>query len=306
MAITFKIPNRTHEEFGSSLNKLLQILSGLNNCSDNTIVLDFNDARMLNPFFLGGLACAINYYEQHDKSFSLNYSENYNISSYLNTIYFPKSLTPEPGVEYKFIDNLEKYREKTFIPIITFPTGNDKGHSHVRENILSAVSAILKNQLKFSDKNLIPISYLIDEMTHNINDHSQADRGLIFAQYYPSSNYVDLCICDTGIGIYNSYKKSQKFHPRNEEEAIEFAINGRSTKDRPEARGFGISTSRHMLVNGLKGKFFIMSGNTAYIQTIEKKGIINFPDTFFYQGNYVALRIPTIIEASFNIYNYVE
>src|SRR5690606_32833445 len=100
-------------------------------------------------------------------------------------------------------------------------------------------------------------SYLIDEMTHNINDHSQAEQGFIFARYYPASNYIDVCICDGGIGIYESYSKSPKFHPQSEQEAIEFAINGRSTKDRPEARGFGIPTSRDMLVNGLKGKFYL-------------------------------------------------
>ena len=103
-----------------------------------------------------------------------------------------------------------------------------------------------------------------------------------------------------------SYQKSQKFHPENEREAIEFAINGRSTKDRPESKGFGISTSRDMLVNGLKGKFFLLSGNTAYIQTTENKGIIDIPDNFFYQGNYVALRVPTLIDPAFNLYNYVE
>jgi len=46
-------------------------------------------------------------------------------------------------------------------------------------------------------------------------------------------------------------------------EAINSAANGVSTKNRPEAegRGFGISTSFDMLVNGLKGKYAVMSGN---------------------------------------------
>lgn len=306
MAITLTIPGRTHEEFGHSLNKLLRLLSDLHNSDGNHIILDFNNARMLNPFFLGGLACAIRHYEQKGKNFELIHQNNYNISSYLQAICFPGTFTPVPGSEVAFMETLEQYKEKRYIPIIAFPTGSDSAISQVRENVLSAVSSILKRQLNFSEKNLVPISYLIDEMTHNINDHSQAEQGFIFAQYYPASNYIDVCICDGGIGIYESYSKSPKFHPQSEQEAIEFAINGRSTKDRPEARGFGISTSRDMLVNGLKGKFYLMSGKTAYIQTIERKGIINFPDTFLYQGNYIALRIPTIIDSNFNFYNYVE
>ena len=306
MAAIITIPTRSHEEFGHSLNKLLRVLSDLHACVDNRIILDFNNATMLNPFFLGGLSCAIHFYKENGKVFELSKLNNYNISSYLKAIHFPNRLTPMVEEEEAFMETLDNYKEKRYIPIIAFPTGGDSAISQMREKILSAISGILKKQLNFSEKNLAPVSYLIDEMTHNVNDHSQSPNGSIFAQYYPASNYIDLCICDDGIGIYKSYNKSLKFHPRTEQEAIEFAINGRSTKDRPEARGFGISTSRSLLVNGLKGKFFLMSGNTAYIETVEKKGIINLPADLFYHGNYIALRIPTIIEAGFNIYNYVE
>ena len=306
MALNIQIPVRTHEDFGHSLSKLLRLLSQLCTTAERHIILDFNQARMLNPFFLGGLACAIRHYEKNGKFFELNYQQNFNINSYLDTIFFPVCHTPETGGEEVFMHTLEKFRAKNYIPIIAFPTGIDTGVTAIREKVLSAVSSILRKQLNFTEKNLMPIAYIIDEMTHNINDHSFADTGFVFAQYYPASNYIDICICDYGIGILQSYQKSQKFHPENEREAIEFAINGRSTKDRPESKGFGISTSRDMLVNGLKGKFFLLSGNTAYIQTTENKGIIDIPDNFFYQGNYVALRVPTLIDPAFNLYNYVE
>lgn len=306
MALTIQIPVRTHEEFGHSLTRLLRLLIELHTTEEKEIILDFNNARMLNPFFLGGLACIIQHYESGGKSFVLNHQENYSISSYLSAICFPKCHSPEKNSDVDFLLTLEKFRTKNYIPIIAFPTGFDRGVTDIREKILSAVSLILKNQLNFTEKNLMPISYIIDEMTHNINDHSTADRGFVFAQYYPASNYIDICICDYGIGIYKSYQKSSKFNPESERQAIEFAINGCSTKDRPESKGFGISTSRDMLVNGLKGKFFLLSGNTAFIQSIENNGIIDMPDDFYYQGNYVALRVPTIIDPNFNMYNYVE
>lgn len=306
MALTIQIPERTHEDFGHSLSKLLRLLSQLYTTEESHIILDFNQARMLNPFFLGGLACTIRHYETKGKIFELNYQQNFNINSYLDTICFPGSHTTEAGGEKIFMETLEKFRKKNYIPLIAFPTGIDTGVTAIRERVLSAVSSILRNQLNFTEKNLMPIVYMVDEMTHNINDHSLADKGFVFAQYYPANNYIDICICDYGIGILKSYQKSSKFYPENEQEAIEFAINGCSTKDRPESKGFGISTSRDMLVNGLKGKFFLLSGNTAYIQTTENKGIIDFPDNFFYQGSYLALRVPTLIDPAFNIYNYVE
>ncbi len=278
----------------------------MHSTTEDHLVLDFREAKMLNPFFLGGLACAIKYYEISGKKVELIHLENFNIRSYLDAICFPGCFVASEGKEELFIQQLDRYQYKTYIPIISFPTGQDPMKSTLREKVLSAVSAILKIQLGFSESNLMPISYLIDELTHNVNDHADTTEGFVFAQYYPASNYIDVCICDSGIGILESYRKTSRFNPSNEEEAIQFAIQGCSTKDRPESKGFGISTSRELLVKGLKGRFFLMSGNTAYIQTTENQGIIDLPDNFNYQGNYVALRIPTIIEADFNMYHYVE
>lgn len=300
------IPIRTHEDFGHSLGKLLRVLSSMQGATSNHFVLDFNEARMLNPFFLGGLACTIKHYERIGKTIELNHHNNYAIRSYLDAICFPGCYTPQLGLEGDFIKQLDNYQSKRYIPIIAFPTGKDQTVSSMREKILSAVSTILRKQLHFSETHLMPISYMIDELTHNINDHADVPEGFVFAQYYPASNYIDLCICDSGIGILQSYQKTYKFNPKDEQEAIRFAVQGYSTKDIPESKGFGISTSRDMLVNGLKGKFFLMSGNTAYIQTAENQGILDLPDNFYYQGNYVALRIPTIIDASFNMYSYIE
>lgn len=269
-------------------------------------MLDFNEARMLNPFFLGGLACAKKYQERNGKLVDLNHHQNYAISSYLEAICFPGCYTPQIGLEDDFIKQLDIYHGKTYIPIIAFPTGKDRIVASVREKILSAVSTILRTQLRFSETHLMPISYMIDELTHNINDHADIAEGFVFAQYYPASNYIDICICDSGIGILQSYQKTAQFNPKDEQEAMRFAVQGYSTKDLPESKGFGISTSRDMLVNGLKGKFFLMSGNTAYIQTSENEGIVDLPDNFYYQGNYVALRVPTVIDASFNMYRYIE
>ena len=104
--------------------------------------------------------------------------------------------------------------------------------------------------------------YLIDEAINNIVDHSGEERGFIFSQYFPASGYTDICIGDTGIGLLGSYKNAGRANITTHRDAIINAANGVSTKNRPEAegRGFGISTSLDMLVNGLKGKFALLSG----------------------------------------------
>ncbi|HYC80047.1 MAG TPA: hypothetical protein VEC17_03395 [Candidatus Binatia bacterium] len=300
------IPVRTHEEFGHSLSKLLKIISLIVASKNNEIELDFSQARMLNPFFLGGLACSLNHFESVGKKIQLNHTDNYNINSYLERIYFPACFQPAKGAENSFFEQLDNYKTKTYIPIIAFPTGSDQYHGAVREKVLNAVSALLKGQLNFREKERQPLSYFLDELTHNVNDHSGAAQGFLFAQFYPSSNYLDLVICDNGKGIYKSYEGNAKFHPKDEIEALQFAINGKSTKNIPESKGFGISTSRRMLVHGLRGRFFIWTGNTAYIETVERVNILDIPDNCYFQGTFVALRIPTIIPERFNFYEYVE
>jgi hypothetical protein len=288
-----QIPIRTHENFGDSISKLIKTLSEIYLIKDEEIVLDFSQAKILNPFFLCGLACVIQRLQNSGKRFTLNRDKNLSINSYLNTIFFPSTLSASDDNDTLSI--LEKYSAKTYIPIISFKTGFSDSCTLTRENILSSISQLLRNQLKFSEKERQPLSYFLDELTNNINDHSDAAQGYVFAQFYPNSNYLDLCICDAGKGIYQSFLDNPKFNPVNEIEAIQLALSGNSTKDRAEARGFGISTTRNMLVNGLKGKLFLWSGNTTFFQAVNKEAIVNIGENGHFEGTFVALRLPTII-----------
>ena len=305
MSRIVQIPVRTHENFGDSISKLINTLSEISSIQDEEIILDFSRAKMLNPFFLCGLACVIQRLQDSGKKFILNHNENFNINSYINTILFPSTLSPSANNEYN-LKILGKYIAKTYIPIISFKTGNDNNTTLIRENILSSISQLLKNQLKFSEGERQPLSYFLDELTNNINDHSGADQGYVFAQFYPNSNYLDLCICDAGKGIYQSFLDNPKFNPANDIEAMQLALSGHSTKDRPEARGFGISTTRNMLVNGLKGILFIWSGNTTFLKAVNKEAIVNIGENGYFQGTFIALRLPMIIPGEFNFYNFVE
>ena len=147
---------------------------------------------------------------------------------------------------------------------------------------------------------------MIDELTQNIVDHSGTEKGMIFAQFFQSKNFMDICIFDTGKGLFQSYIDSDKHKPKNDSEALNFAVYGKSTKDIPESRGFGLSTSRDMLVNGLKGKFFIMSGNSFFIQTAVKEEVVTVPELYSMKGCYIAMRVPILDNQRFNPYDYME
>lgn len=74
---------------------------------------------------------------------------------------------------------------------------------------------------------------------------------------------IDLCIADRGITIAGSFQQAGLYQDEidgSETEALKLANEGYSTKNRPEAenRGYGISTSKEMLVVGMKGAFFML------------------------------------------------
>ncbi|HVZ55060.1 MAG TPA: hypothetical protein VG870_00255 [Chitinophagaceae bacterium] len=205
----------------------------------------------------------------------------------MDIICFPGAFSYEDGKERDYLKALEKYTYKTYIPIISFKTGKSEAITTVRENVLSAVSKLLKNQLKFSEKERMPLAYFLGELTHNINEHSSTSEGYVFAQNYPNSNYLDLCICDDGQGILQSYLTNPKFKPESEAVAIQLALSGNSTKDRTEARGFGITTTRNMLVRDLRGKLFLWSGHTTFLQTLDKEAIVDIDGNGYFQGTFI-------------------
>lgn len=295
-----KIPVRTHEDFGDSLLKLILIVNQIASSKEEVVCLDFRRARMLNPFFLTGLACEIDRLKTLGKAVEYRFTEHQNISSYLDTIYFPESLAASAE---RLFTNLNYFANKSYIPLISFQTGSN--NEQLRENILSSVSDLLKNQLNFSTEERMPLSYVLDEMVNNINDHSHALKGFVFAQYYPNSNYLDLCVCDGGRGIYRSFVDNPNFNPHDEIEAVQLALSGKSTKNEHETRGYGLRTTIKMLVKGLRGNFFLWTGKTTLLATVNKEAIGHITGGAF-QGTFIAIRLPTIIPNGFRFYNFTE
>ena len=110
---------------------------------------------------------------------------------------------------------------------------------------------------------------MIEETLDNITEHSNSDRGFIFAQSYPTKGYLDLCIADRGVSLLGSYQRIQGNEISTDLEAIEAANRGLSSKNLPDAenRGYGIYTSKRMLTEGLGGQYLLLSGSSFYLKT---------------------------------------
>jgi len=304
--LNIKIPERFSDNFGEPLKFLFEVLIKLNKEQPLEVLFDFSESRFVPAFLVGGIIAIENNLKETGTKVFFSFGEQPPSGSYFSAIHFSTGFDFTGMLPETMNKKMEEYQSKTYIPLILFPTSKAKEDSSLRENVLSAINSILKKQLNLKGDLLEAIYYLIDELTNNISDHSGSSKGILFAQVYPSKNYMDVCIVDYGKGIRNTYLESGKASPESDEEAIEMAINGKSTKDLPESRGFGISTSRKMLTNGLKGKFFLCSGKAMFYQNFEKQEIVTLPDFADFKGCIVALRIPIIPNSEFEFYKYTS
>jgi len=85
------------------------------------------------------------------------------------------------------------------------------------------------------------------------------------------------------------------------------ANSGISTKNLPDAenRGYGIITSKKMLVDGLSGNFVMLSGNALFLKSKSVDQFSALPDIATWKGTIVAMRIPYVNEG-FNYIHFVE
>lgn len=155
------------------------------------------------------------------------------------------------------------------------------------------------------------ISYLLDELTCNMQQHSHVEKGYLYAKYNESENLIEIVLADHGISIYGSYVQTQKYLEligNSDAEALGLAKDGYSTKNRPDAenRGYGISSNTKMVTKGLGGEFAIYSGTALFIQTPTDAKLLELPEQLDMKGTVVVVRIPTSIPENYNFYEYIS
>lgn len=296
------IPNvREDERIGSSFNHLIRVVEETNH-AQSKVIWDFKDVHFLHPFFLAPLAI---FKCQSEKEIRC---ENISLpmQSYLNNIFFDRTLHFENAAKETAEMVMEQYAEKSHVPLCSFSMTDAN-----KDAFGAIVRDIIVRQTK-STKISTPISYFLGELIDNIYEHSESPNGYLFSQFLEHEGCIDLCIADTGITIFRSYEKAGLFQAeigQDESEALRMANEGRSTKNRPgaESRGYGISTSKRMLVEGLGGSFFMISGGAFHRY---EKNSLNYyaevKDFFHWNGTLILLRIPINTPDNFNYINYLE
>jgi anti-sigma regulatory factor (Ser/Thr protein kinase) len=294
-----KVVRPQNENMGESFKSLLRLLGDVNELQPNdSVVIDLSDINFVHPFLILPLSTLAVFLK--DENISVEFIYNGNCKSYLDTINFPYGFNPSETENWNEI--LATYSKKTYLPICAIPS--KKNCEAIRETLISVFENILILQLKITGQLKQSISYLLSEAITNIVDHADVDAGFIMVQNYPSKDFLDVCIADAGNGILKTYGRF--IEVTSDEQAMTQAVTGKSTKDQSVTRGYGISTSRKMLVKGLGGKYFLFSGAAFYYYSKDQELINAIDSSFRWQGTMLALRIPKVAPPNFNFYDYLE
>lgn len=285
---------------GGAFSDLFRIIVSCED--DNEITFNFLNATFFHPFFIAPLAI---YCDSCGKKIT-NENLDSSLRDYLDVISFnkPKIIRSVEDVD----DLIATYSTKTYTPVCKFPIGIPGTE---KDQIVSRIQNLVEIQSQVKGPIKDPLTYMFSELITNIGDHSCSEYGYIYSQYLPREGCVNLCIADCGINILGSYLRTGKYTDKiqdNPAKALQLAVEGYSTKDRPdmENRGYGISSSIKMLVNGMHGSFFILSGNAFYRHDANGKMIVRLPDTIAWNGTIILLKIPTTLPADFDYYRYLE
>ncbi len=280
------------------LSPVVSIMAQIYACPESEeVVIDFAETRFITPVCLLSLMVFL---VKCGKKVSLR-----NVPEYLEVIGLCNGgIRPDQMRRTEFLATMEKYSSMSYIPIVNFAAGRNIDD---KEAISSVVESILIRQLNIQSNVATGLKYMVEEMLDNITEHSESERGYIFAQAYPKKGYLDICMADNGVTLLGSYMKLEKNEIVTDLEAIKAANRGISSKNLPDAenRGYGIQTSKRMLVEGLGGQYLMISGNCLYLKSHGCDNVYSVPGGLRWNGTLVALRIP-VNASKFNYVNYIE
>ena len=291
-------PNIDDSRLSAGLLSAMDVINQINTSrATDKLYIDFSDVGVVTPLYVLPLVVYLNT-SNRDIEISRR-------SNYLEIIGFDQGLMPDQMRNSEFLAIMEMYSRKNFIPIINFSA--TKNNDDKKDAILTTVETMICRQSGLSPNVAIGVKYMLGEYVDTIIQHANSERGYIFTQSFPQNGYLDICIADSGITLLGSYKTLVDNEIETDLEAIQAANRGISTKNLPNAenRGYGIITSKNMLVEGLGGSFIMMSGDALHLYNSESRKFIVMPKGIRWNGTIIALRIP-YVNKNFQYINYIE
>ena len=129
---------------------------------------------------------------------------------------------------------------------------NNRSHGFLLNRLMPWISSIVR----LSTDSIDSVRVSLDEIFHNVADHSGVKTGCCFAQHFPKLKEIHLAISDFGRGIPASVRTIRQ--NISDSEAVKLACEeGFTTKSNVQNRGAGLSTLIKYITLSNSGKVWI-------------------------------------------------
>lgn len=229
------------------------------------LILDFEYSKFIKPWVYLVISSWIIEKKKmgYDFNFQIENVKNISTLNYASRINFFKLI----GYEYN--EEFKRHNSKgNFIPL-------NKINSDNLLIIPTEITRIFINlcNLKIQEKEdknyniTYMLEYCLTEVIENIDRHSESkSEGLIVVQPYKNSKEIDICIIDSGIGIPNALRKTEKYKLLSDKECVNLSTheNVKTEGLENEGQGNGLYILKE-LIKSMSGELGIISGRGMYI-----------------------------------------
>jgi anti-sigma regulatory factor (Ser/Thr protein kinase) len=127
--------------------------------------------------------------------------------------------------------------------------------------------------LHLSPTHVEPIRYIVSELVRNVIEHADSRSGaFVAAQYYEKSNTIRIGICDVGVGITKTIRRSH--HATDDLQAIRLAITPGITGTTPREGGTAQNAGAGLFfvksIAAVNGDFFVIYSGSAFYKLLRQ------------------------------------
>jgi anti-sigma regulatory factor (Ser/Thr protein kinase) len=281
--VTILLPQRFNSE--TMLSFVTQVIDEQRDAKCSSVIFDFSRLNFVEPVGVVVLANVIEYFKL------LKCKVKFKNHSVLNS-----------GT--KFLDDaafFQRYLNKrifqgsatrsTTIPLEI--VGNDFAQDYLLNKLIPWVASAVG----MSESSLSSVRSSLEEVLHNIRDHSGVDHGCAFAQHFPNKNEIQIAISDFGCGIPSAVRSSGR--QETDSAALKLACQeGFTTKSNVRNRGAGLPTLIKFVTQRNRGMVSLVSGrgDLSAIYSGSNKGVPKITARSandFYPGTLVKVTLRT-------------
>lgn len=117
------LPGRFSDNFGEPIQSIFTLLRDISSITpDEEILLNYKHARFTHPFFSLALPLICGQYNRRGSVINIQTDFSHPATAdHMSYILFPGGVDPLALPDQNFADYLERFKNKTYIPIINFP-----------------------------------------------------------------------------------------------------------------------------------------------------------------------------------------